>query len=120
MEVVTPIRIPSTPKSRNVNSIALYQLRKLIQEHFPHNHPLPDLFYDPYEGIVKINDNYIEFRKKAFCSCWTPNKDENMLNWFNQKPKIPYTKFAKANINLSKIIKVKISEEEMIDEVRKK
>ena len=41
------------------------------------------------------------------------NKDENMKNWFKQKPKIPYTKFAKANINLSEIIKVKISEEEM-------
>ena len=41
------------------------------------------------------------------------NKDENMIQWFNQKPKIPYTKFAKANINLSEIIKVKISEEEM-------
>lgn len=40
-----------------------------------------DKLNDPYEGIVKINDNYIEFRKKAFCSCWTPNKDENMLMW---------------------------------------
>ena len=27
-----------------------------------------DKLNDPYEGIVKINDNYIEFRKKAFSS----------------------------------------------------
>ena len=41
------------------------------------------------------------------------NKDENKINWFKDKPKIPYTKFAKANINLSEIIKIKITEEEM-------
>ena len=41
------------------------------------------------------------------------NKDENKNNWFKDKPKIPYTKFAKANINLTEIIKVKISKEEM-------
>ena len=41
------------------------------------------------------------------------NKDKDMINWFKEKPKIPYTKFAKANINLSEIIKVKITEEEM-------
>ena len=41
------------------------------------------------------------------------NKDENKQNWFKEKPKIPYTKFAKANINLGEIIKVKISKEEM-------
>ena len=41
------------------------------------------------------------------------NKDENRNNWFKDKPKIPYTKFAKANINLTEIIKVKISKEEM-------
>ena len=40
------------------------------------------------------------------------NKDKDMINWFKEKPKIPYTKFAKANINLSKIIKVKINEDE--------
>ena len=41
------------------------------------------------------------------------NKDENKINWFKDKPKIPYTKFAKANINLTEIIRVKISKEEM-------
>ena len=41
------------------------------------------------------------------------NKDENKINWFKDKPKIPYTKFAKANINLTEIIKIKISKEEM-------
>ena len=41
------------------------------------------------------------------------NKDENKLNWFKEKPKIPYTKFAKANINLGEIIRFKISKEEM-------
>ena len=41
------------------------------------------------------------------------NKDENKNNWFKDKPKIPYTKFAKANINLGEIIKVNISKEEM-------
>ena len=41
------------------------------------------------------------------------NNDENRNNWFKDKPKIPYTKFAKANINLTEIIKVKISKEEM-------
>ena len=41
------------------------------------------------------------------------NKDENKINWFKNKPKIPYTKFAKANINLTKIIKIKISEKDM-------
>lgn len=40
-----------------------------------------DKLNDPYEGIVKINDSYIEFRKNAFCSCWTPNEAENMLMW---------------------------------------
>ena len=41
------------------------------------------------------------------------NRDENKNNWFKNKPKIPYTKFAKANINLGEIIKIKISKEEM-------
>ena len=40
------------------------------------------------------------------------NKDNNKNNWFKNKPKIPYTKFAKANINLGEIIKIKISREE--------
>ena len=34
------------------------------------------------------------------------NHDENKNNWFKNKPKIPYTKFAKANINLGEIIKL--------------
>ena len=41
------------------------------------------------------------------------NKDEEKIKWFKEKPKIPYTKFAKANINLSEIIKIKITKEEM-------
>ena len=41
------------------------------------------------------------------------NHDENKNNWFKNKPKIPYTKFAKANINLGEIIKLKISKEDM-------
>ena len=41
------------------------------------------------------------------------NQDENKNNWFKNKPKIPYTKFAKANINLGEIIKLKISKEDM-------
>ena len=41
------------------------------------------------------------------------NSDENKNIWFKNKPKIPYTKFAKANINLGEIIKIKISKEEM-------
>ena len=41
------------------------------------------------------------------------NKDENKNNWFKNKPKIPYTKFAKANINLGEIIKIKISKDDM-------
>ena len=40
------------------------------------------------------------------------NQDPNKNNWFNLKPKIPYTKFAKVNINLGDAIKVKINEEE--------
>ena len=40
------------------------------------------------------------------------NQDPNKNNWFNLKPKIPYTKFAKVNINLGDAIKVKITEEE--------
>lgn len=40
-----------------------------------------DLLNDPLEGIVKIDNNFIEFRKKAFCSCWTPEKEESMLMW---------------------------------------
>ena len=41
------------------------------------------------------------------------NRDVNKNNWFKNKPKIPYTKFAKANINLGEIIKIKISKEEI-------
>ena len=41
------------------------------------------------------------------------NKDENRNKWYKEKPKIPYTKFAKCNINLGEIIKIKISNEEM-------
>ena len=41
------------------------------------------------------------------------NKNEDRFKWFKDKPKIPYTKFAKANINLGEIIKITISKEEM-------
>ena len=41
------------------------------------------------------------------------NQDIDKNNWFKLKPKIPYTKFAKVNINLGEVIKVKISEEEI-------
>ena len=41
------------------------------------------------------------------------NQDPNKNNWFQLKPKIPYTKFAKTNINLGDAIKIKLTEEEI-------
>ena len=41
------------------------------------------------------------------------NIDQKENNWYNNKPKFPLTKFAKANINLEKKINLKISKEEM-------
>ena len=43
----------------------------------------------------------------------TFNEDGKKNNWFKNKPKIPCTKFVKANINLEEIIKINISKEDM-------
>ena len=41
------------------------------------------------------------------------NIDQKENNWYNNKPKFPLTKFAKANINLEKKINLKITKEEI-------
>lgn len=69
--------------------------------------PLTLLNFDLFLPTSMLLTMYFFGTDEAF------NKDDNRNKWYDKKPKIPYTKFAKCNINLKEIIKVKISKDEI-------
>ena len=69
--------------------------------------PLTLLNFDLFLPTSMLLTMYFFGTDEAF------NKDDNMRKWYDHKPKIPYTKFAKCNINLKEIIKIKISKDEI-------
>ena len=93
---LTPGYIDITYNEKNQRFMVLLAEKPLVLLNF-------DLFL-PNTALLKL---YYFGRDDAF------NKDENKQLWFDKKPKIPYTKFAKVNCCLDETIKIKILKEQL-------